>query len=263
VKLEDRRAPHCFFRPVEACIVVHGTGKSVSLMGDSHAQMLIAPMTAIAKAENWTLSVLSDGGCPWQDGLWRFTFVDRRKCLSAKAILQKRVIPSLDPDIMVLINAPLDRPGGPGRPGVGGPGGLFDVGSPAAEHAIEAATEETIARFRSDGRDVVLIEPIPLTPNRFDPLACLSTTRVVDDCRFKAAVKPSATELYYRALARSSNHIWDVDLDRLVCPSLPICDPVVNGKIVWYDSSHLSIGFTRTLAGPIRELLVSAGVVPH
>jgi hypothetical protein len=263
VKREDRSAPSCFRRPADACIVVHGTGKFVALMGDSHAQMLIAPMTAIARAENWTLAVLVDDGCPWQDGLWRFTFVDRRHCLAAKAQWQKRVIPRLDPDIMVLINAPLERPGVKGRKGVGGPGGLYDVGSPAAEHVIEAATNKTVARFRADGRDVVIIEPIPLTPPGFNPLTCLSTTSAIDHCRFNAAAKPSATELYYRALARSSNHIQDLDLDRLVCPRLPICDPVVDGRIVWYDGSHLSTGYTRTLAGPIRELLVADGVASH
>jgi hypothetical protein len=244
---------------------VRGTGKTVALMGDSHAQMLIAPMIEIAKAENWTLVVLVTAGCPWQDGLWRFTLVDRRHCLAAKAQLQKRVIPRLDPDIVLLINAPLDRGGlkggVKGRKGLGGPTGLLVIGSPAAEHAIETATDETVARFRADGRDVVLIEPIPQTPRGFDPLGCLSVARFLEQCRFVVASKPSPTELHYRALARSSDHVWDLDLDRLVCPSPPICDPVIHGKIVWYDGSHLSIGYTRTLANPIRALLRADGLI--
>jgi hypothetical protein len=54
--------------------------------------------------------------------------------------------------------------------------------------------------------------------------------------------------------------VWDLDLDRLACPYLPICDPIVRGKIVWYDLSHLSIGYSRTLADPIRALFTADGI---
>ena len=257
VKRENRFAPNCFEHPVARCIVAHGTGKTVALIGDSHAQMLMAPMIAIAKAEKWTLAVLVSNACPWQDGLWRFNRT--RPCLARKADQRDRIIPRLDPDIVVLINTPFDREGLKGQH-LGGPNGPLATGSPAAERAIEAASDQTVARYRADGRDVVIIEPIPQPPQGYDPLACLSTARFLDECRFVASQSPSPTELYYRRLARSSNHVWDLDLDRLACPYLPICDPVVRGKIVWYDHSHLSVGYSRTLAGPIRALFTADAI---
>jgi peptidoglycan/LPS O-acetylase OafA/YrhL len=259
VKRENRKAPNCFARPVDRCIVVHGTGKTIALIGDSHAQMLMAPMIEIANAENWTLAVLVSNACPWQDGLWRFSPADRRACLARKADQKNRIIPRLDPDIVVLINAPLDREGLKGQH-LGGPNGPLATGSPAAERAIEAASDKTVARYQADGRDVVIIEPIPQAPQGYDPLACLSTARYLDECRFVVSRSPSPTELYYRRLARSSDHVWDLDLDRLACPYLPICDPMVRGKIVWYDLSHLSIGYARTLAEPIRALFTADAI---
>jgi peptidoglycan/LPS O-acetylase OafA/YrhL len=257
VKRENRTVPNCFARPVDRCVVVRGTGQTVALIGDSHAGMLMAPMIEIAKAEKWTLAVLVSNACPWQDGLWRFN--PMRPCLARKADQRDRIIPRLDPDIVVLINAPFDREGLVGQH-LGGPNGPLATGSPAAERAIEVASDRTVARYRADGRDVVIIEPIPQAPRGYDPLACLSTARFLDECRFVANRSPSPTELYYRRLARSSDQVWDLDLDRLACPYLPICDPVVRGKIVWYDLSHLSVGYTRTLASPIRALFTADAI---
>jgi peptidoglycan/LPS O-acetylase OafA/YrhL len=259
VKRENRDPPDCFSRPIDQCVVVHGTGKTVALIGDSHAQMLIAPMMEIAKAEKWTLAALVSNACPWQDGLWRFGGDTKRGCLARKADWKDRVIPRLDPDIVVLINTTFDREGLKGQH-LAGPKGPLATGSSAAERAIEAATVETVARYRADGRDVVIIEPIPQAPTHYDPLACLSTARFLDECRFVDSREPSTTELFYRRLARSSDHVWDLDIDRLACPYLPICDPVVHGKIVWYDRSHLSIAYSRTLADPIRALLTADGI---
>jgi peptidoglycan/LPS O-acetylase OafA/YrhL len=258
VKSENRTAPNCDQKPLTKCTVVRGTGKTVALIGDSHAQMLMAPFTEIAKAENWTLVVLIRNACPWQDGLWRFGSVERRRCLEWKADIRNRIIPQINPDVVVLVHAPMDREGRSGQH-LGGPDGRLATGSPAAEKAIESATDQTVRRLSAHS-DVVIIEPIPQAPKDFDPLGCLSTARFLDQCRFVASARPSPTELHYRALARSSKHVFDLDIDRLACPYLPICDPMVDGKIVWRDLSHLSIAYTRTLADPIRELLTADGI---
>ena len=259
VKREDRTAPNCYARPLAKCILVHGTGKTVMLVGDSHAQMLIAPFTEIAKAESWTLVVLVWDACPWQDGLWRFSAFDRRSCLAFKTDLRTRIIPRINPDVIVLIHAPMDREGLKGQH-LGGPNGPLVTGAPAAEQAIETATDRTVARLNNGKRDIVIIEPIPQGPQGYDPLGCLSTAKYLDQCRFVVNPGPSPTELHYRELARTSNRVFDLDIDKLACPYLPICDPMVNGKIVWYDLSHLSIAYSRTLANPIRSLLTADGI---
>ena len=56
--------------------------------------------------------------------------------------------------------------------------------------------------------------------------------------------------------------MWSIDLDRLVCPDLPTCDPVVDDKVVMYDSNHLATGFAATLADDLEALLMDAGALP-
>jgi peptidoglycan/LPS O-acetylase OafA/YrhL len=259
VKREDRTAPTCLHKSLAKCTLVHGTGKTVMLVGDSHAQMLIAPFSEIAKAENWTLVVMVWDACPWQAGLWRFSQIDRKSCLRFKTDLRTRVIPLVKPDVIVLIHAPMDKEGLKGQH-LGGPNGPLATGSPAAEQAIETATDKTVALLDNGKRDIVIIEPIPQGPQGYDPLGCLSTAKYLDQCRFVVDTGPSPTELHYRELARTNNHVFDLNIDKLACPYLPICDPMVNGKIVWYDLSHLSIAYTWTLADPIRSLLSADGI---
>ena len=52
------------------------------------------------------------------------------------------------------------------------------------------------------------------------------------------------------------------DFDRLVCPFLPICDPVVNGALVKLDQSHITLKFARSIAPAVDEYLKQAGVIP-
>ena len=70
--------------------------------------MLIPPMVGIAERENWTLAAFVKSACPWQDGIYRFTGTT---CLARQADLRNRIIPKLDPDVVVLIGAPLDHEG--------------------------------------------------------------------------------------------------------------------------------------------------------
>jgi hypothetical protein len=51
------------------------------------------------------------------------------------------------------------------------------------------------------------------------------------------------------------------DFDRLVCPFLPICDPVVNGEIVKSDGTHLTARFAESIAPEISTYLVDSGLV--
>jgi peptidoglycan/LPS O-acetylase OafA/YrhL len=253
VKVVQHRPPDCIRRPPDECIVVHGSGPTVALVGDSHAAMLLPSLTDVAKQEHWTLAALITDGCPWQDGLYRFSGKLSRVCKNHKADWRDRVIRALNPRIMLLVEAPLDRPGVKGL-SLFGANGELPMGSPQAQRAIDRATDETVARYRRDGRDVVIFEPIPQWPQDDDPLACISHATTIEQCRFVAGTAPSAIELNYRRLAHADKHVWSIDIDRLACPYLPICDQVINGTIVWADVSHLSGQYARTLAAPMRQV---------
>lgn len=51
------------------------------------------------------------------------------------------------------------------------------------------------------------------------------------------------------------------DLDRLVCPYLPICDPIVNRMVVRADESHLTPEFAVSLWPAIEDHLTNNGIL--
>jgi hypothetical protein len=110
-------------------------------------------------------------------------------------------------------------------------------------------------------RKVVLIEPIPVT--KFNPLDCLSKATYLEQCRYVASTVPDRLERFFRQLARQDHNVYDVDLDHLVCPFLPICDPIVNHQIVKWDPTHLTVKFAQSIAPQLNTYLQQDNVLPR
>lgn len=108
----------------------------------------------------------------------------------------------------------------------------------------------------------MLLEPTPYGADQPDILACLSDAEVVEECRFVADVSSTNSEDLYRRLDAEDDELWAVDLDQLVCPYLPICDPIIDGLVVQTDTTHLTSAFARSLAPALDAYLVSTGVLP-
>jgi hypothetical protein len=227
---------------------VHGTGPSVLLVGDSHAAMLIPTFIAIAQREHLTLSVSARGLCPWQRNLYApagkleelaatgIKGISAEGCKELRDDLYDRVIPELHPDIVVAMDYD------------------FAYRNPRAE------TVQSLPQLARDGRKVILVED---TPNAtIDTRDCLSKAKVLEDCRFVANRFPTPLERLYRQLARAQSRVYAADFDRLVCPFLPICDPVVDGQIVTFDGSHLTVAFSKLIAPQVDAYLQQTVIKP-
>ena len=83
----------------------------------------------------------------------------------------------------------------------------------------------------------------------------------VDPCRFVASPSTFTEERLDRRLDAEDDDVWSLDIDRLACPYLPICDPVVDGRIVRRDNTHLTTVYASSLADPFEDLLASAGIL--
>jgi SGNH domain (fused to AT3 domains) len=226
---------------------------------------MIPALTAIAEQHDLTLSVSVSRVCPWQHelevpsipGLSRL-----ETCQTMKDDLYARVVPELDPDIVVAMNLGYDNPGfwvsylGPDLE-------TLDPSSREYDAWLERATVSALDELEADGRSVVVLEPIPLPRDSFDQLDCLSNASVVEECRYVTRAEPTPLEEIYRRLDAADDAVWSTDIDQLVCPFLPICDPIVNGQVVRTDVSHLSTGFAETLAPALEDYLVSNGIVPR
>ena len=256
---------NCLGKPVSACTIVHGTGAHILLIGDSHAWMFTPTFAAIARRDNLTLSVASKGGCPWQRGLYAPAIaafggnVTPQDCKAEKDDAYTRVIPELKPDIIVAVNYGYEDPTQFVHY-VDASGHLLNK-SAASLRAIEAATTQSLDTLRAGGRKVVIIEPIPHAP--FDPVKCLSQAKVLEACRYITYAAPDRLERFYRQLARQDSGVYSADFDRLVCPFLPICDPIVNKQIVKQDATHLTAAFATSIAPAVDAYLKQIGVIPR
>ena len=245
----------CSGRPVGDCALVHGTGRKVLLVGDSHAWAMAPLFVEIARRENLTLAVAADAGCPWQSHL--STERKFHSCNGWNEDLYGRILPAFDPDVIIIVNLAYGSPGDY----------RYFVGADRARLGFEpvaAATRTSIAALRSDSRDVVIVEPLPLPlrPNPdFDPLTCLSRATVLEECRYQARPAPSRLELLYRRIAKRDPKVWSLDLDKVVCPLFPTCDPMIGGLIVKLDKQHVTKAFALSLAPVVDTYLKSVGIL--
>ncbi len=242
--------PNCVHAPISKCEVVRGARERMLLLGDSHALSVLPAFEELAKRESISLSAAITFNCPWQLGMFDVRNVDR--CRGDRDDWYERLVPELDPDIVVLAGRPFDDPDSPLPVSDGST--TFEYGDPGYERVLVDASTRTIARLQHEGRKVVAIEPVPTTPNDFDPTGCLSEAKYLDDCRYVAHVGPTPVERAYREAARRDG-VWDLNLDHLVCPYFPICDPVVHGMVVKQDHGHLTATYARSISDEIERYL--------
>ena len=247
----------CIEIPVSNCTLVNGTGRKVLLIGDSHAWAMIPLFAEVARRENLKLSVTVDAGCPWQRGLYTPLKLD--SCRRWNDDLYRRVIPEIAPDLIIVLNLAYGHKGDY-RPFVDSGRKQVDFGT------VASATRSSMAALRSGGRDVVVVEPLPLpvVPNTdFNPLACLSSAKFVEQCRYRTDSAPSRLELLYRRMASADRRVRSLDLDKAVCPLFPTCDPIIGGVIVKWDKQHVTNAFALTLVPKVDSYLKAVGFIPR
>jgi hypothetical protein len=252
---------NCFNQPVEQCIVVRGSGPRLLLIGDSHALGFSPAFAELARRRNLTFAIATYPSCPWPRGLVEEPVGSptdlEQKCSARQDDWYRRLVPRFDPDVIVLVHHPFDDRGV--GPDMRANGALIHPGTPAFASAVRAAARTTVDKLESGNRKIVIFEPLPLAPATFNPLTCLSAKKFLDDCRYVAS-PTSPVERFYRSLANGSN-VFTLNLDRLVCPYFPICDPIVHGIVVKRDPQHITAAYAQFLAAPIGAILVADGII--
>ena len=176
-----------------------------------------------------------------------------------------RVVPQFDPDIVVLAHRTLDDPitPSPMRLARRQPRQLATRPTSRTRRARRSTARSTgCART---GRKIVIIEPLPVAPGAgrsvHVPLEGEVPRRL--PLRRRRA-KPTMLEQYFRPHRRRHASIYSIDLDRLVCPYLPICDPIVGGIVVKKDRAAHHRRLLGAMATPVEPLLADDGItVPN
>ena len=253
--------PDCLGKPVQECTLVSGTGHHILLIGDSSARMLLPTFTQIATQRSLSFSAAVLSACPWQRGLeYLVDLGTPGLCHDHQEDWYERVIPQLQPDIIILAHQAYDDPAKPVA-FMTPQGRSVWPSSPDFSRALADASASSIRALEHAGRSIVIIEPIPAAPVSLDVLSCLSVGDSPDNCGYEANSDTTPLETYYREVAASEHAVESLDIDRLVCPRLPTCDPIVRDIINERDVTHLTATFALSLAEPIDGLLDDIGVL--
>jgi hypothetical protein len=253
----------CYGKPAARCVIVHGSGKRILLVGDSHAVGLVPAFAELAQRHGFTLALAAYPRCPWLEGVVEVPPGSppdiSQTCRSQQDDWYRRLVPELDPDVIVLVHRTFDDPGGDVELETNGR--KIDPGTADYRDAVRRESRATVDELATNGRKVVIVEPLPLAPDEFSPTNCLSDAKFVEDCRYVAATT-TPLERYYRSIANGAD-VFTVDLDPLVCPYFPICDPMVNGVVVKRDKQHITAAYSKTMGEPIDSVLAADGVIPR
>jgi peptidoglycan/LPS O-acetylase OafA/YrhL len=240
--------PNCINMDLSLCYLHKGSGKTVLLIGDSHAIRIAEMFVDAAKRLDFSLLISSAGRCPWPIGLRLPTITNEERlklCSDIERENLQRVIPEVKPALIILTNRTFDS--------------AFRIES-LGKRGLEAVNQlasGTIDLYASDGRNVLIVEPIPET-NDFDSRVCVldaSTSEARQLCAFEISMEPTDFELFERELDVKRSNVATINIDDWVCPRAPICDPTGNGAIVWADDNHIAPGYARTLGLRMADFL--------
>ena len=228
----------CTPETIEDCAIVTGQpGPTVVLAGDSYGQMFAPTLTKLAKEHGFNLSASIISGCPWLRGVVKSanTAKAQTRCAEARDSLFTEQLAAMDADVVVLIQrsrddsvgARMTRPPGDDRPA-----------KPLTELLAESA-QRTFGGLDDLGVQTLVVHGVwSPAPSYGDPLDCLAKARRVEQCRVPVTPMDGVLDALYRTEAARDPAVADLDLNPIVCPTAPICDPVFKGGPVWRDQKH-------------------------
>ncbi|MBV9293467.1 MAG: acyltransferase [Frankiales bacterium] len=223
----------CGAQDPQRCVVVPGHGLSVLLVGDSHARMLAPVLISLAHKYGFTLSLNALSGCPWQADISNLHDppAAQAACTAARGQWYRDVLPKLRPNIVILAEYARDNPAIYGHTLVR-TGGSHE----SLHQLLQATTKQTLAQITATGARALIMNSILVSS--FDPLVCLSRVKYVDQCDVPAPSHPPFSDQIYAEAARSIANVFTFDINRIVCPTEPICHPMIGPLPVWRNFNH-------------------------
>jgi peptidoglycan/LPS O-acetylase OafA/YrhL len=217
--------------------------RTVVLVGDSHAAQWL-PAQAVAQQHQWRLVTMTKSSCPYLDLPVGYGWDGRpfTACATWNHAVAARLT-ALSPDLVVTSAADLVQPRQAGPP------------SPHWLDEAKQAYRRTWGTLTAQGSRVVVLHDTP-RPG-FDVADCLS--RWGSDPAHCDAQRPAAlanrTDLV--GAAAGDEGVSSVDLTDDIC--LPTrCPAVRDGLAVFRDDHHLTVRWSRHLAGALDAALAPA-----
>lgn len=215
-----------------------GEGKTVVLLGDSHAAQWFPALRAL---KGWRVVTFLKSACAAPDVSYIYPTIKRRytECEEWRSKALDEII-ALRPDAVVMASSKAYVP------------------STVPPQEWEAGTQRTLNRLVRSGARVYLIRDTPAP--QFHVTACLSraawsTWLEPKGCDFERAKSLSEDVRKAEQAAAVNAGAQYLDLTQYICPE-PDCRPELAGQIVFDEENYLTATFARSLANVFEAALV-------
>ena len=239
-----------------ADVVVESTGggKTVLVVGDSHANFWRQGFTAYAQEKGFTVVFVTKLSCPWmdipaltpqstdtlfncQERLWEPAISAAKEFSPAVTVLASRSVLSRK----LLVN-----------------GEIISADQPGWADVIAAGTQKALTQIAPYTNKIVIIEPLPETATSM--LDCLSTGAEPASCDQEVDVKTGTLtfEEITRAIVTENPNVVSVSLDELICPD-NMCPAEANGVATHRDNQHLTWDYAEVIMPQVDALFAGQG----
>ena len=246
----------CTAAAPQKCVVVNGGTPVVVLVGDSHARMLAPVLAALARQHGFTLAENAMSSCPWQAQLTNLILTPQAQatCTAEREAWYRDGLPLLHPDLVIVASYARDNPA------VYSHSLLRTGGSNETLHQlIRNTTNETVAQITATGAHALILRGI--ITSSFDPLSCLASATYVRQCLVPVS-HPTISDTYYRdAAARHPGTVFTFSLNRVACPTAPVCLPIIDGIPVWRNVNHYSTEILVRLKAGVWNAITRSGAL--
>jgi peptidoglycan/LPS O-acetylase OafA/YrhL len=247
----------CTAADLDACMVVKDNGPLVLVVGDSFANMLGPMFIKLAHDHHFSLAQNVVQGCPWPQDLDDASQQNelRAECAVGRDQWYPTALKALKPALVVLVMKPRDPKPGWIKNMKSRSGALADA---SLSRLMYTTMSDTVKEIRKESPRVLMIQSVmDAAPDR--PLDCLAQATRLSQCAVRYPVTAPPSDGYMQALAASMSGVFTASINKVVCPTPPICVPYRNGQIVFRDRHHIMTGFAVANRAKIWALMKAAG----
>lgn len=218
---------------------VFGTvgGRSIVLVGDSHAHQWQPAFQDLAELRGWQLTVIAKAGCPIADIAPRDGDDSRLSSPECPTWRREQLdrIEKMRPDLIIATNLRNYIP---------------------EVDEIGAAWNKTLDSFRRSGAEIAYLRDTPAAD--FDIPECVADS--LDDWSRCAFPAPTFTEPIVTGVAAGKiDDVKILDLNGYLCDG-STCPVVRNGTLLYRDNAHLTATAVRLLDPAVSQAMIQAGL---
>ena len=229
----------------------------VVLVGNSHAGHWLPAVQEIAEARGWRITTLLASQCALVDTRLQLSSHDRSESCRAWGERAVERMVDLGPDLVLMSNR---------------------ISVPAEGQSLEDSVDDytqgyvpVLTRLADAGVPVAVIRDTPAPGDGGEITSipdCLAAegehSEACDGTRsdwVRPDPDPAIPAVRAVQEARPRAALAAVDLNDHICDG-EVCPAVVGGVVVYFDGTHLTATYARTLGTPLDRALVTAGLVP-